>query len=387
MELLCTGSGITSDTQTNTNTDTDTNININNNININSHISRSILGLPHIQCFVPRVRKPRGKAMSGECTYNGVTCFDYANKAWRTCGNARCGFRNGPCTNKNRCAICMFEEQGPDACLCPRNIAEIRDARLKQLIRKHRVDRPAPAGLPDDLREDWDDKEALKAGPRGCVLCKAGPRECPLLSAPVGHIDTPSQSNEPIFVALPPGLHQAEPAAGHQAVPVARAAGAGCQPAAGAGCQPVDPAPVAAGPRPAPKAAPAPPPVLGRSAAAPSGAADAAGSVEFLNLDDGRAGAGTDAGRPGHDAILDGMQALRDGMGALEAAMATKYDMAALTPAMETGFDEMFQRLDIHGGPIVDNWFCYDCDFSFPSLQRLNSHRARVHGWFRDDEE
>ena len=85
---------------------------------------------------------------------------------------------------------------------------------------------------------------------------------------------------------------------------------------------------------------------------------------------------------------------LRDGMGGLEAAlavmapaMATKDDMTALTPAMETGFDEMFQRLDIHGGPIVDNWFCYDCAFSFPSLQRLNSHRARVHGWFRDDEE
>ena len=203
LELLCTGSGITSDTQTNTNTDTDTNININNNI---------------IQCFVPRVQKPRGKAMSGECTYNGLTCFDYASKAWRTCDNARCGFRNGPCTNKKRCAICMFEEQGPDACLCPRNIAAIRDARLKQLIRKHRVDRPAPAGLPDDLREDWDDKEALKTGPRGCVLCKAGPRECPLLSAPVGHVDTPS------------GLHQAEPAAGHQAVPAARASGAGCQP-------------------------------------------------------------------------------------------------------------------------------------------------------------
>ena len=57
--------------------------------------------------------------------------------------------------------------------------------------------------------------------------------------------------------ALPPGLPQAEPAAGHQAVPAARAAGAGCQPAAGAGCQPVasarpHPAPVAAGPSPAP---------------------------------------------------------------------------------------------------------------------------------------
>ena len=54
-----------------------------------------------------------------------------------------------------------------------------------------------------------------------------------------------------------PGLTQAEPAAGHQEVPAARAAGAGCQPAAGAGCQPVasarpHPAPVAAGPSPAP---------------------------------------------------------------------------------------------------------------------------------------
>ena len=176
--------------------------------------------------------------MSGECTHDGLTCFHFAPTAGRICGNPDCGFRYGSCTNKNRCAICMFEEQGPDACLCPRNIAAIRDARLKQLIRKHRVDRPAPACLPDDLREDWDDKEALKTGPRGCVLCKAGPRECPLLSAPVGHVDTPS------------GLHQAEPAAGHQAVPAARAAGAGCQSAAGAGCQPVDPAPVAAGPGP-----------------------------------------------------------------------------------------------------------------------------------------
>ena len=92
--------------------------------------------------------------------------------------------------------------------------------------------------------------------------------------------------------------------------------------------------------------------------------------------------------------ILDGMQELRDGMGGLEAAlmvmaptMAKTDDMAALKTAMETGFDEMFQRLDIQGGPIVDNWFCYDCDFSFHSLQRLNSHRARVHGWFRHDKE
>ena len=44
--------------------------------------------------------------------------------------------------------------------------------------------------------------------------------------------------------------------------------------------------------------------------------------------------------------ILDGMQALRDGIGALEAAMATKDDMAALTTAMETGFDEIWMRLD-----------------------------------------
>ena len=354
----------------------------------------------------------------------------------------------------------MIEEQGPDACLCPRNIAAIRDARLKQLIRKHRVDRPAPACLPDDLREDWNDKEALKAGPRGCVLCKAGPRECPLLSAPVGHVDTPS------------GLHQAEPAAGHQAVPAARAAGAGCQPAAGAGCQPVDPAPQAppsllktekpitnaVAPSGAADAAGSveflklddgragagtdagrpghdapiwvdinpntaypgtlngadvrlagPPPAPGDLAAAPSGAADAAGSVEFLNLDDGRAGAGTDAGRPGHDApiwvdinpntaypgtlngadvrlaglppapgdlaaapsgaadaagsvdLLDlddglagagtdagrpGHDAILDGMQALRFETATKDDMAALTTAMETGFDEIWMRLD-----------------------------------------
>ena len=321
----------------------------------------------------------------------------------------------------------MFEEKGPDACLCPKNIAKIRDARLKQLSRGFNRARPAPAGLPDDLREDWNDKAALKAGPRVCA-----PK---VLSDPVGHIDTPSQSNEPIVLSLPPGLPEAEPAAGHQAVPAARAAGAGCQPAAGAGCQPVDPAPVAAGPRPAPKA---PPSLFGRSAAAPSGAADAAGSVEFLNLDDGRAGAGTDAGRPGHDAILDGMQALRDEMGALEAAltamppaMATKDDIAALTTAMETGFDEMHKRFNDmeekvqslqhgwkvvpegaaegaaedhegeasgpvcahsmdaeeggaqdHGGPIVDNWICDECDFGTHSLQILNSHRARVHGWF-----
>ena len=321
----------------------------------------------------------------------------------------------------------MFEEKGPDACLCPKNIAAIREARLKQLSRGFNRARPAPAGLPDDLREDWNDKAALKAGPRVCA-----PK---VLSDPVGHIDTPSQSNKPIVLSLPPGLPEAEPAAGHQAVPAARAAGAGCQPAAGAGCQPVDPAPVAAGTRPDPKA---PPSLFGRSAAAPSGAADAAGSVEFLNLDDGRAGAGTDAGRPGHDAILDGMQALRDGMGALEAAltvmaptMATKDDMVALKTAMETGFDEMSKRLDDmeekvqslqhgwnvvpegaaegaaedhegeasgpvcahsmdaeeggaqdHGGPIVDNWICDECDFGTHSLQILNSHRARVHGWF-----
>ena len=161
--------------------------------------------------------------------------------------------------------------------------------------------------------------------------------------------------------ALPPGLPQAEPAAGHQAVPAARAAGAGCQPAAGAGCQPVDPAPVAAGPGPPPKAAPA---SLrhrdrrdgGDPAAAPFWAAVAAESVDLLNLDDGAAGAGADAGRPGHrpaenpmTRILDGMQELRDGMGGLEAAlavmapaMATKDDIAALTTAME----KMFKRLD-----------------------------------------
>ena len=142
-------------------------------------------------------------------------------------------------------------------------------------------------------------------------------------------------------------LHQAEPATGHQAVPAARAAGASCQPAAGAGCQPVDPAPQA-------------PPSLVKTekpitnAAAPSGAADAAGSVEFLNLDDGRAGAGTDAGRPGHrpaenpmTRILDGMQELRDGMGGLEAALAVMAPaMATKVWRLETAMEKMFKRLD-----------------------------------------
>ena len=72
----------------------------------------------------------------------------------------------------------MFEEQGPDACLCERNIALVREARRKQLLSRHWQDRPAPARLPDDLREIWNDKEALKAG-----------------------VDTPSRSNEPIVVA------------------------------------------------------------------------------------------------------------------------------------------------------------------------------------------
>ena len=40
-----------------------------------------------------------------------------------------------------------------------------------------------------------------------------------------------------------------------------------------------------------------------------------------------------------------------------------------------------------HGGPIVDNWICDECDFGTHSLQILNSHRARVHGWFRHDQE
>ena len=35
-----------------------------------------------------------------------------------------------------------------------------------------------------------------------------------------------------------------------------------------------------------------------------------------------------------------------------------------------------------HGGPIVDNWICDECDFGTHSLQILNSHRARVHGCF-----
>ena len=83
-------------------------------------------------------------------------------------------------------------------------------------------------------------------------------------------------------------------------------------------------------------------------------------ALEHNAQNDGRAGAGTDAGRPGHGPaenpmtrILDGMQELRDGMGGLEAAlavmapaMATKDDIAALTTAMETGFDEIWMRLD-----------------------------------------
>ena len=129
--------------------------------------------------------------MSGECTYDGLTCFHFAPTAGRICGNPDCGFRYGSCTNKNRCAICMFEEQGPDACLCERNIALVREARVQQLLSRHWQDRPAPARLPDDLREIWNDKEALKAGPRGC----------PLQSAPFGHVDTPIRSNEPIVVA------------------------------------------------------------------------------------------------------------------------------------------------------------------------------------------
>ena len=136
---------------------------INNNININNHINRAILGFPNIQCFVHRVQTPRGKAMSGECTHDGLTCFHFAPTAGRICGNPDCGFRYGSCTNKNRCAICMFEEQGPDACLCERNIALVREARVQQLLSRHWQDRPAPARLPDDLREIWNDKEALKA--------------------------------------------------------------------------------------------------------------------------------------------------------------------------------------------------------------------------------
>ena len=277
----------------------------------------------------------------------------------------------------------MFEEQGPDACLCERNIALVREARVQQLLSRHWQDRPAPARLPNDLREIWNDKEALKARsnepivvasraleqrPRpkskmpGRVALGLGPlvTEEGYTSGSSHSRDTAERSKE--AAVAQDALHQAEPAAGHQAVPAARAAGAGCQPAAGAGCQPVDPAPVAAGPGPPPKAAPA---SLrhrdrrdgGDPAAAPFWAAVAAESVvDLLNLDDAAAGAGTDAGRPGHrpaenpmTRILDGMQELRDGMGGLEAAlavmapaMATKDDIAALTTAME----KMFKRLD-----------------------------------------
>ena len=83
-------------------------------------------------------------------------------------------------------------------------------------------------------------------------------------------------------------------------------------------------------------------------------------ALEHNAQNDGAAGAGTDAGRPGHrpaenpmTRILDGMQELRDGMGGLKAAltvmaptMTTKDDMAALKTAMETGLDAMSKRLD-----------------------------------------
>jgi len=96
----------------------------------------------------------------------------------------------------------------------------------------------APDRLPDDLREDWNDKKALNAGPRACAP----------LSAPVGHIDTPSASNVPVVVALPPGL--AGPAAEPKAAPAAPAAGAPA--AAGAKAAPDAPhaAPADAGPPP-----------------------------------------------------------------------------------------------------------------------------------------
>jgi len=193
------------------------------------------------------------------------------------------------------------------------------------------------------------------------------------LSAPVGHVDTPS------------GLHQAEPAAGHQAVPAAPQAAspppvqAASPSIAGTDAgRPGHDAPIWVDVNPntaypgtldvADVRLAGPPPAPGDLAAAPSGAADAAGSVDLLDLDDGLAGAGTDAGRPGHDAILDGMQALRDEMGALKAALtampppghdaildglqalrfntATTDDMAAWTTELETGFDEMWTRLD-----------------------------------------
>ena len=274
----------------------------------------------------------------------------------------------------------MFEEQGPDACLCERNIALVREARVQQLLSRHWQDRPAPARLPDDLREIWNDKEALKARsnepivvasraleqrPRpkskmpGRVALGLGPlvTEEGYTSGSSDSRDTAERSKE--AAVAQDALHQAEPAAGHQAVPAARAAGAGCQPAAGAGCQPVDPAPVAAGPGPPPKAAPA---SLrhrdrrdgGDPAAAPFWAAVAAESVDLLNLDDAAAGAGTDAGRPGHrptenpmTRILDGMQELRDGMGGLEAALAVMAPaMATKVWRLETAMEKMFKRLD-----------------------------------------
>ena len=262
----------------------------------------------------------------------------------------------------------MFEEQGPDACLCERNIALVREARVQQLLSRHWQDRPAPARLPDDLREIWNDKEALKARsnepivvasraleqrPRpkskmpGRVALGLGPlvTEEGYTSGSSHSRDTAERSKE--AAVAQDALHQAEPAAGHQAVPAARAAGAGCQPAAGAGCQPVDPAP-----QDPPSLVKTAKPIT--NAAAPSGAADAAGSVEFLNLDDGRAGAGTDAGRPGHrpaenpmTRILDGMQELRDGMGGLEAALAVMAPaMATKVWRLETAMEKMFKRLD-----------------------------------------
>ena len=121
----------------------------------------------------------------------------------------------------------------------------VREARRKQLLSRHWQDRPAPARLPDDLREIWNDKEALKAGPRGCqpivVASRALERRPRPKSKMPGRValglgplvteedytsgssdsrDTAERSKE--AAVAQDALHQAEPAAGHQAVPAAR---------------------------------------------------------------------------------------------------------------------------------------------------------------------
>ena len=81
---------------------------------------------------------------------------------------------------------------------------------------------------------------------------------------------------------------------------------------------------------------------------------DRQAALEHNAQNDGAAGAGTDAGRPGHrpaenpmTRILDGMQELRDGMGGLKAALAVMAPaMATKVWRLETAMEKMFKRLD-----------------------------------------